>query len=334
MDDQDWLAQRFEEHRAHLRAVAYRMLGSLPEADEAVQDAWLRLSRSGAEGVENLGGWLTTIVARVCLNALQARKARPEQPAGLRMPDPVVSREGDANPEQKRCSPIRSGSPSSSCSTLWVPPSAWPSCSTTCSTCPSRRSRRWSVVRHGSEATRQPGTSKGAGRGRATCDADRARQREVVDAFFAAAEPGTSPLWFGCLIRTSCCVPMSKDGRRCAVQRMWLGWHAPAHGGPRRCFRCSSTELREPSSSRMGERSRCDGLHRFRRQDRRDRRNHGSRASQPARARPGVARESSDVAHAALNPQARDLERPAKSATRVARDIGAARDPRERTRAG
>ncbi len=101
MNDEDWLAQRFEQHRTHLRAVAYRMLGSLPEADEAVQDAWLRLSRSGAEGVENLGGWLTTVVARVCLNVLQARKVRPEQPAGLRMPDPVVSREGQVDPEQQ-----------------------------------------------------------------------------------------------------------------------------------------------------------------------------------------------------------------------------------------
>ncbi|MGO9835650.1 MAG: sigma-70 family RNA polymerase sigma factor [Polyangiaceae bacterium] len=101
MDEQDWLAQRFEEHRTRLRAVAYRMLGSVPEADEAVQDAWLRLSRAGAEGVENLGGWLTTVVARVCLNALQARKARPDQPAGLRMPDPVVSREGQTDPEQE-----------------------------------------------------------------------------------------------------------------------------------------------------------------------------------------------------------------------------------------
>ena len=100
MDDKDRLAQRFEEHRSRLRAVAYRMLGSLPEADEAVQDAWLRLSRSGAEGVENLGAWLTTIVARVCLNILQARKARPEQPAGLRMPDPVIGREGHDDPEQ------------------------------------------------------------------------------------------------------------------------------------------------------------------------------------------------------------------------------------------
>jgi RNA polymerase sigma-70 factor (ECF subfamily) len=101
VDDREWLTQRFEEHRTHLRAVAYRMLGSLPEAEEAVQDAWLRMSRSGAEGVENLGGWLTTIVARVCLNMLRARKAHPEQPAGLRMPDPVVSREGETNPEHE-----------------------------------------------------------------------------------------------------------------------------------------------------------------------------------------------------------------------------------------
>src|SRR5262245_39811804 len=69
MDEHEWLAKRFEEHRTHLRAVAYRMLGSLAEADDAVQDAWLRVSRSGANGVENFGGWLTTIVARVCLNA-------------------------------------------------------------------------------------------------------------------------------------------------------------------------------------------------------------------------------------------------------------------------
>ncbi len=101
MNEHDWLAQRFEEHRTHLRAVAYRMLGSLPEAEEAVQDAWLRLSRGGVDGVENLGGWLTTIVARVCLNLLQARKARPEQSMGLRMPDPVVSREGEADPEKQ-----------------------------------------------------------------------------------------------------------------------------------------------------------------------------------------------------------------------------------------
>ncbi len=79
MDDQEWLAQSFESHRERLRGVAYRMLGSLHEADDAVQEGWLRLSRSGAEGIENLGGWLTTVVARVCLDMLRARKSRGEE---------------------------------------------------------------------------------------------------------------------------------------------------------------------------------------------------------------------------------------------------------------
>src|SRR5919198_3777149 len=96
-----WLAERFEAHRGHLRAVAYRMLGSLSEADDAVQEAWLRTSRAGADGVENLGGWLTTIVARVCLNMLQARKSRREESLGMRMPDPVVSRLDGIEPEHE-----------------------------------------------------------------------------------------------------------------------------------------------------------------------------------------------------------------------------------------
>jgi RNA polymerase sigma-70 factor (ECF subfamily) len=99
MDEHQRLAERFAEQRAHLRAVAYRMLGSLSEADDAVQDAWLRLSQAGASGVENLGGWLTTIVARVCLNMLRSRRARREQAAGVHLPDPVVSPEGALEPE-------------------------------------------------------------------------------------------------------------------------------------------------------------------------------------------------------------------------------------------
>ena len=87
MDEDEWLVSRFEQHRPHLRAVAYRMLGSLTEADDAVQDAWLRLSRSGTDGVENLGGWLTTIVARVCLNMLRSRdRLRAERPYPLGPP--------------------------------------------------------------------------------------------------------------------------------------------------------------------------------------------------------------------------------------------------------
>src|SRR5262245_59204518 len=91
MDEREWLAERFEANRSRLRAVAYRMLGSLSDADDAVQEAWLRLSRADSSGVENLGGWLTTVVARVCLDVLRARKARREEPLGTHVPDPIVS---------------------------------------------------------------------------------------------------------------------------------------------------------------------------------------------------------------------------------------------------
>jgi RNA polymerase sigma-70 factor, ECF subfamily len=90
----DWLAARFEESRPHLRTVAYRMLGSLSEADDVVQEAWLRLSRADTSDVENLRGWLTTVVSRVCLDHLRARKARSEEPMGPHVPDPLVAQDG------------------------------------------------------------------------------------------------------------------------------------------------------------------------------------------------------------------------------------------------
>jgi RNA polymerase sigma-70 factor, ECF subfamily len=101
MEDGDWLATRFEEHRARLRGVAYRMLGSLADADDAVQDTWLRLSQAGADDVENLGGWLTTIVARVSLNMLRSRRTRREESLEVRVPDPVVSPDDGLQPEQE-----------------------------------------------------------------------------------------------------------------------------------------------------------------------------------------------------------------------------------------
>src|SRR5215208_1674348 len=103
MDESDWLAQRFQEHRPRLRAVAYRMLGSTSEADDAVQEAWLRASRSDASGADNLGAWLTTIVARVCLNMLRSRKRRREEPLDAQyLPDPIVDRaEGGIDPEHE-----------------------------------------------------------------------------------------------------------------------------------------------------------------------------------------------------------------------------------------
>ena len=101
MDENQWLADRFEEHRARLRSVAYRMLGSLSDADDAVQDTWLRLSRSGPGEVENLGGWLTTIVARVCLNMLRSRNRRAERSLEVRLPDPVISQDAELQPEEE-----------------------------------------------------------------------------------------------------------------------------------------------------------------------------------------------------------------------------------------
>jgi RNA polymerase sigma factor (sigma-70 family) len=101
MDERDWLAERFEEHRGHLRAVAYKMLGSLSEADDAVQESWLRLSRSDTSEVENLRAWLTTVVARVSLNVLRSRRTRREEPLDVRVPDPVVSRADGTQPEHE-----------------------------------------------------------------------------------------------------------------------------------------------------------------------------------------------------------------------------------------
>ncbi len=101
MESSNWLAERFEEHRSRLRSVAYRMLGSLSEADDAVQDAWERASRAGADDVENLGGWLTTIIARVCLNMLRTRNSRREDSLETLLPDPIVGTEAALQPEEE-----------------------------------------------------------------------------------------------------------------------------------------------------------------------------------------------------------------------------------------
>jgi RNA polymerase sigma factor (sigma-70 family) len=101
VNDHDWLAERFEAHRPHLRAVAYRMLGSASEADDAVQEAWLRLDRADTSEVENLGGWLTTVVARLCLDMLRARTSRREEPVGAHLPEPIASPQDGIDPEQE-----------------------------------------------------------------------------------------------------------------------------------------------------------------------------------------------------------------------------------------
>jgi RNA polymerase sigma factor (sigma-70 family) len=101
VDEREWLTERFEEHRTRLRAVAYRMLGSVSEADDAVQEAWLRLSRADTSSVENLPGWLTTVVARVCLNMLRSRESRREEPLDVHVPDPIISHEHGGDPERE-----------------------------------------------------------------------------------------------------------------------------------------------------------------------------------------------------------------------------------------
>lgn len=101
MSETDWLARNFEDNRARLRAMAYRMLGSVAEADDALQEAWLRLSRSDPTGVDNPAAWLTTVVSRVCLNVLRARRARPEDPVGVHVPDPVIGPADGRSPEDE-----------------------------------------------------------------------------------------------------------------------------------------------------------------------------------------------------------------------------------------
>jgi RNA polymerase sigma factor (sigma-70 family) len=101
MEDDNMQAEQFERHRPQLRALAYRMLGSMSEADDAVQEAWLRLNRAGGNGIENLGGWLTTVVGRVCVDMLRARRSRREDYVGTWLPEPIVSADQQDDPEQE-----------------------------------------------------------------------------------------------------------------------------------------------------------------------------------------------------------------------------------------
>jgi len=191
MDETEWLADRFEQHRTRLRAVAYRMLGSLAEADDAVQDAWLRLSRSDAEQIDNLGGWLTTVVARECLHVLRSRRHRREDSFGVHLPDPIITPDGDLDPEQEALLADSVG-----LALLVVLESLSPA-------------ERLAFVLHDmfelpfEEIAPVVGRTPTAARQLAsrarrrvkgaaipTPDADLARQRQVVEAFFAAARAG------------------------------------------------------------------------------------------------------------------------------------------------
>jgi RNA polymerase sigma factor (sigma-70 family) len=190
MNEQEWLAGRFEEHRSHLRAVAYRMLGSLSEADDAVQEAWLRLSRSNADDVENLGGWLTTVVARISLNMLRSRKTRREEPMSLRVPDPIVDAADGTDPEYEVLLADSVGLALLVVLEKLTPPERLAFVLHDMFAMPFDEIAP--IVDRSPEATRQLASrARRRVRGeRATPDADLDRQREVVDAFLAAAREG------------------------------------------------------------------------------------------------------------------------------------------------
>ncbi len=189
MDERDWLAERFQEHRPRLRAVAYRMLGSTSEADDAVQEAWIRLSRSAGE-IDNLEAWLVTVVGRVALNMLRSRKTRREEPLDAHLPDPIVDRADGIDPEHEALLADSVG-----LALLVVLETLTPA-------------ERLAYVLHdmfsvpfdeiGAILDRSPDAARQlASRGRrrirgadTTPDADAAAQQEVVEAFLAAARDG------------------------------------------------------------------------------------------------------------------------------------------------
>jgi RNA polymerase sigma-70 factor (ECF subfamily) len=189
MDELEWLTERFEQHRPHLRAVAYRMLGSVSEADDALQDSWLRIRNQDPEKIENVKAWLTTVVGRVCLNVLRSRRARPSERADVRVPDPVVTLSDTLDPEQEALLADSVG-----LALLVVLDQLRPA-------------ERLAFVLHDvfglrfadiaaaldrSEAAAQQLASRARRRVRDAPEPDRdiARQRTVVDAFFAASRDG------------------------------------------------------------------------------------------------------------------------------------------------
>jgi RNA polymerase sigma-70 factor (ECF subfamily) len=189
MDERESLAQQFEEQRGRLRAVAYRMLGSWTEADDAVQETWLRLSRAGGDGVDNLAGWLTTILARVCLNVLRARGTRREEPAGVRVPDPLISREDELDPEREALLADAVGLALQVVLDTLSPAERLAFVLHDMFDVPFEEIA--SMVGRSPDAARQLASrARRRVRGAPEPDADLPEQRQVVDAFFAAARGG------------------------------------------------------------------------------------------------------------------------------------------------
>jgi RNA polymerase sigma factor (sigma-70 family) len=196
MDQHDRLAEQFEANRSHLRSVAYRMLGSLAEADDAVQESWLHLSRAGTSGVMNLGGWLTTVVARVCLDMLRSRESRREESLGEHIADPIASREDGIDPEHEAVTADSVGLALLVVLETLAPPERLAFVLHDLFGVPFDEIAP--IVGRSPTAARQLASRarrrvQGAG---AAADVDRARQREIVAAFLAAARGGD----FGALL--------------------------------------------------------------------------------------------------------------------------------------
>jgi RNA polymerase sigma factor (sigma-70 family) len=190
MDEREFLAERFEEQRPHLRAVAYRMLGSLSEADDAVQEAWLRLSRTDADVIENLDGWLTTVVARISLNVLRTRRTHREEPLDVRLPEPIIDRADGVDPEHEALLADSVGLAMLVVLETLSPPERVAFVLHDIFGMPFDEIAF--IVDRSPEATRQL-ASRGRRRvqgERTVPDADLATQRRVVDAFIAAAREG------------------------------------------------------------------------------------------------------------------------------------------------
>jgi len=190
MDERNWLAQRFEENRGHLRAVAYRMLGSLSEADDAVQESWLRLNRCDAEGIENLAAWLTTVIGRVCLDMLRSRKSRKEEALEAHLPDPILGRVDRINPEHEALLADSVGLALLVVLEALAPPERLAFVLHDMFAVPFDEIA--SIVGCSPVSARQLASrARRRVRGAApTPEADRNRQREVVDAFLAAVHSG------------------------------------------------------------------------------------------------------------------------------------------------
>ncbi len=237
MDEADWLAARFEEQRPHLRAVAYRMLGSRSEADDAVQNSWLRLSRRPGRGREP-AGWLTTVVGRECLKMMRARRSRREEPLADITAEPPAGRlRTSATPRPKPCWLTRSDWPCWCCLTPSPRPSAWPSSCTTSSPYSVQRDRRHPRTFPGrGPPARQPGPQAGPGRNAASerrswpPAADRRRlPRRAPERRLRGARRRARP---GRAAPGRQCRPARRDGRDAGSPRRWGATRSASRGAP------------------------------------------------------------------------------------------------------